>query len=127
MERSRYVEKSDIIIPFNPNNCHWILVVVFIKERTIAVMDPLVKNSMWADASARKAREVGLEIMRLKFNVQVQHMTKINITHVQQPDAISCGAMVCYYAEKIISGNIFWSFSVCTLQRRIQGLVKHQR
>ena len=90
-------------------------------------MDPLVKNSMWADASVRKALEVGLEIMRLKFNVQVQHMTKINITHVQQPDALSCGAMVCYYAEKIISGNIFWLFSVCTLQRRIQGLVKHQR
>ena len=39
-------------------------------------------------------------------------MTKINITHVKQPHAISCGAMVCYYAEKIISGNIFWLFYV---------------
>ena len=101
-----------IIIPFNPNNCHWILVVVSIKERTIAVMDPHVKNSMWADASARKGVEVGLEIMRLKFNVQAQYMTKINITHVKQPDAISCGAMVCYYAERIISGNFFWLFYV---------------
>ena len=79
---------------------------------------------MLADASVRKRLEVGLEIMRLKFNAQAQHMTKINITHVQQPDAVSCGAMVFYYAEKIISGNIFWSFYVCTLQRRIQGLVK---
>ena len=70
-------------------------------------MDPLVKNTMWADASVCKGFEVGLEIMRLKFNVQSQHMTKINIIHVKQPDAISSGAMVCYYAEKIISGNIF--------------------
>ena len=116
-----------IIIPFNPNNCHWILVVVSIKERTITVMDPLAKNTMWADASVRKNVEVGLEIMRLKFNVKAQHRTKINIAHVKQSDAISCGAMVCYYAEKIISGNIFWLFYVCALQRRIQGLVKYQR
>ena len=39
-----------IIIPFSPNNCYWILVAVSIKERTIAVMDPLVKNTMWANA-----------------------------------------------------------------------------
>ena len=101
-------KKSMIIIPFNPNNCHWILVVVSIKERTIAVMDPLVKNTMWTNAFVRKGVEAGLEIIRLKFNVQAQDMTKINITHVKQPDAINCGAMVCYYAEKIISGNIFW-------------------
>ena len=84
-----------IIIPFNPNNCHWILVVVSIKERTIAVMDPLVKNTVWADASVRKGVDVGLEIMRLKFNVQVEDMTKINITNVKQNDTISCGVMVC--------------------------------
>ena len=101
-----------IIIPFNPNNRHWILVVVSIKERTIAVMDPLVKNTVWADASVRKGVDVGLEIIRLKFNVKAQDMTKINITHVKQPDAINCGAMVCHYAEKIISGNIFWLFYV---------------
>ena len=82
---------------------------------------------MWADTSVRKSVEVGLEIMRLKFNVQAQHMIKINITHVKQPDAISCDAMVCYYAEKIISGNIFRLFYVCTLQRRIQSIVKHLR
>ena len=105
-------KKSIIIIPFNPNNCHWILVVVSIKERIIAVMDPLVKNTVLADASVRKGVAVGLEIMRLKFNVQAQDMTKINITHVKQPDAIICGAVVCYYAEKIISGNNFWLFYV---------------
>ena len=56
----------------------------------------------------RKDLDVGLEIMRLKFYVQAQDMTKINITHVKQPDAISCGAMVCYYAEKIFSAIIFF-------------------
>ena len=60
-------KKSMIIIPFNPNNYHRILVVLSIKERTIAVMDPLVKNIMWADASVRKDVEVGLEIMRLNL------------------------------------------------------------
>ena len=84
-----------IIIPFNPNNCSWILVVVSIKERTIAVMDPLVKNTVCADASVRKGVDNALEIMRLTFNVQAQDMTKINITHVKQPDVISCGAMMC--------------------------------
>ena len=78
-----------IIIPFNPNNCHWILVVVFIKERSIAALDPLVKNTTWADASVRKGAEVWLEIMRLKSKVQAQHMTEVNITHTKQPDAIS--------------------------------------
>ena len=107
-------KKSMIIIPFNPNNCHWILVVVSIKERAIAVMDPHVKNSMWADASVRKGVEVRLEIMRLKFNDQAQYMIKIYITHVKQPDAISCGAMVCYYAEKIISCNFFGCFTLHT-------------
>ena len=63
---------------------------------------------LWADASVRKDLDVGLEIMRLKFYVQAQDMTKINITHVKQPDAISCGAMVCYYAEKIFSAIIFF-------------------
>ena len=88
-------KKPIIIIPFDPNNCHWILVEVSVKERTIAVMDPLVKNTVWADASVRKGVDVGLEIMRLKFNVQVEDMTKINITNVKQNDTISCGVMVC--------------------------------
>ena len=113
-----------IIIPFNPNNCHWILVAVYpnnchwilvvvsIKERTIAVMDLLVKNTVWADTSVHKGVDVGLEIIRLKFNVE--DMTKINVTHVKQPNAISCGAMVCYYAEKIISGNFFGCFTLHT-------------
>ena len=83
-----------IIIPFNPNNCHWVLVVVSIKERTIAVIDPLFKNTVLSDASVRKVVDVGLEIMRSKFNVQAQDMIKINITYVKLPDAISCGTMV---------------------------------
>ena len=56
-------KKSIIIISFIPNNCHWILVVVSIKERTIAVLDPLVKNTMWGDASVCKGFKVELEIM----------------------------------------------------------------
>ena len=47
-------QKSMIIIPFNPNNYHWILVVFSIEERTTAIMDALVKNNMWVDASVHK-------------------------------------------------------------------------
>ena len=67
---------------------------------------------MWADASVHKGVEAELEIMRLNFDIQAQDMTKINITHVKQPDAISCVVIVCHYAGKIISGNIFWLFYV---------------
>ena len=44
--------------------------------------------------------------MILKFNVQAQHMTKINITHTKKPDTISCSATVRYYAEKIINDEM---------------------
>ena len=77
-------------------------------------MDLLVKNTVLVDASARKDIDGGLEIIRLKFNVPAEDMSKINIAHVKQPDAISCGAMVCYYAEKIISGIIFCCFTLHT-------------
>ena len=44
---------------------------------------------------------------------------------MKKADAISCGAMVCYYAEKVIYGDIYIYiyiyilFYVYTLQRRI--------
>ena len=37
-------------------------------------MDLLVKNTVWVDASARKDIDGGLEIIRLKFNVQAEDM-----------------------------------------------------
>ena len=52
-------------------------------------MDPLAKNTMWADTSVRKGFDVELKIMRLKFDDQARYMTKINITHIMQPDATS--------------------------------------
>ena len=67
-------------------------------------MDPLVKNTMWADASVRKGVEVALEIMRLKFNVQAQDITKLDITHVKQPVAVQW----CVTMQKKLSGVIFF-------------------
>ena len=37
-------------------------------------------------------------------------MTKVNVIHVKKSDTISCGAMVCYYTEKVIYGNIYIFF-----------------
>ena len=39
------LSKSFIFIPFIPNNCHWILVVVNISERAIGVLDPLATDT----------------------------------------------------------------------------------
>ena len=47
-----------------------------IKERTIVVMDPLIKNTMGTDASVCKGVDVGLNIKKWKCNVQTQHMAK---------------------------------------------------
>ena len=41
--------KSFIFISFNPNNCHWILIVVNMSERAIGVLDPLGTDTHWTD------------------------------------------------------------------------------
>lgn len=55
----------------------------------------------------RKTVEVGLEIIRSKYNVYTQQMTKDNIINAKQSDAIGCVVMVFYYAEKITNDDIF--------------------
>ena len=48
--------KSFIFIPFNLNNCHWILVVVNISERTIGV---LATDTHWTDTSIQRGYQIG--------------------------------------------------------------------
>lgn len=55
----------------------------------------------------RKTVEVVLEIVRSKYNVYTQQMTKDNIINVRQSDAIGCVVTVFYYAEKITNDDIF--------------------
>ena len=44
-ENEYLLSTSFIFIPFNPKNCHWILVVVNISERDIGVLDPPVTDT----------------------------------------------------------------------------------
>ena len=105
-----------IIIPFSPNNCHLILVVVSIKERNIVVTSPLIKNTVWADASVRKGVDVGLEIIRLKFNVQDEDMTKINTTHVKQSTLRNIGGT---YLKRFLV-NVFQTSAATTSKANIK-------
>ena len=89
--------KSFIFIPFNPNNCHWILVVVNISERATGVRDPLTSDMHWTDASVQRGYRIGLSLMQMKFGLT--DVKQVNIRHVKQPDNSSCGVLVCYYVD----------------------------
>ena len=60
---------SFIFIPFNPRNCHWILVVVNISERAIGVLDPPATDTHWTDSSEQRGYRLGLSLMQIKFGL----------------------------------------------------------
>ena len=85
--------KSFIFIPFNPNNCQWILVVVSISERAIGVLHPLATDTHWTDTSEQRSYRIGLSLMNMKFGLtDVKH---VNIRHVKEADNSSCDVLVC--------------------------------
>ena len=98
--------KSCFFIPFNPNNCHWLLVVLKIHRKEISALDPLLADTNWSDKSIQKGYRVGSTIMEIKFGIN--NATKANVKHTKQSDSISCGVMICYYADQIINGNILF-------------------
>ena len=81
--------KSFIFISFNPNKCHWILVVVNISERAIWFLDPLATDTHRTYTSVERGYRIGLSLMQMKFG----------LTDVK-----------CYHAEQIINGNVFLYF-----------------
>ena len=95
--------KSCVFIPFNPNNCHWLLIVWKIHRKEILVLDPLVADTNWSDKSFQKVYRVDSIIMETKFGIN--KATKANVKHTKQAGSISCGVMICYYADQIINGN----------------------
>ena len=72
-----------VLIPFNPTNSHWILIVINIERKTIAVLDPLVTDTVWTGTSTCKGFQVGMDIMKLKFNIDFQDVKKVNTLKVQ--------------------------------------------
>ena len=95
--------KSCAFIPYNPNNCHWLLIVLKIHRKEISVLDPLIANTNWSDKSIENGYRVGSIIIETKFGIN--NATKANIKHTKQSDSISFGVMICYYADQIINSN----------------------
>ena len=101
-------KKSFIFILFNPNNCHWILVVLNTSERVIAVLYPFETDTHWTYTSVQRGYRIGLSLMQIKFGLT--DVKQVSIRYVKQPDNRSCDVLVCYYAEQIISGILFLYF-----------------
>ena len=100
--------KSCVFIPFNPNNCHWLLIVLKIHKKEISVLDPLVVDTNWSDKWVQNGYRVGSIIMETKFGIN--NSTKANVKHTKQSDSISCGVMICYYVDQIINSNTLFEF-----------------
>ena len=94
--------KKTLLIPFNPTNNHWILLHIDICSCTLYVLDPLNNGVDKNSTTFRKSYNVAVNALTKKFgaqNVQIGQMD-----HVMQKDGISCGVLVCYYAEQLARG-----------------------
>ena len=79
------------------------MIVLKIHRKEILVLDPLVADTNWSDKSIQKGYRVDSIIMETKFGIN--NATKANVKHTKQAGSISCGVMICYYADQIINGN----------------------
>ena len=73
--------KSFIFISFNPNNCHWILVVVNISERAIGVLNPLGTDTHWTASAVQRGYRIGLSLLQMKF--VLTDVKQVNIRYVK--------------------------------------------
>ena len=97
----QFAEK--ILVPFNPSGFHWILLVLDIKERSVTVLDPMVKNLKGNEVPVKSAIEVARSIFNKKFDV-TDVTIKLDVLHITQQDGYNCGAFICYYANQIVKG-----------------------
>ena len=100
-------DKNIILIPFNPSNIHWVLVVVNIRSRKVILLDPLNNAVNQQEHLCKQAMNLGKRLLALKFGLEADgELTTIK--HVKQPDSKSCGVFTCYYAEQIAKGIAFF-------------------
>lgn len=95
---------TKILIPFNPNGSHWILIVCCIKNKTIAVLDPLRKKLNLCDKDTKRAFDIGCTVLEKKFGIQSSQLN-LNLDHTFQNDFYNCGVFVSYYAKQIVKGK----------------------
>ena len=98
-------QKSTILIPFNPTNNHWKLIYINLKEHSVSVLDPMVSKSQDEDSF-----NVAKAILQKKFGIS--KFDKLHFEYSLQRDSVNCGVFVCYFAEQIVLGKIFFSLLV---------------
>ena len=80
------------------SNMHWLLVAIFVKDCKIVVMDPMHNN----ECSDAQAVDVGKALFAKKFHTG--NLSVVTMDHITQKDSISCGVLVCYYAQQLCAG-----------------------
>lgn len=94
--------KTQIIVPFNPTNTHWILLFIDIKSSTLFILDPMMVRASETNMTFKKSYSLAVNILSKKFgatNITVGHKN-----HALQEDGMSCGVLTCYYAECLVKG-----------------------
>ena len=97
-------QKKLVVIPFNPNDIHWVLIIIDIGNKKVILLDPTNSKINKDDDLCERAFNVGKRILSLKFHSEVDgNLTTVD--HVRQRDSKSCGVFVCYYAEQYAKGR----------------------
>ena len=92
-----------ILIPYNANGSHWILIAISVIDKKLCILDPLHQKVQPSESSYKKAMTIASHILKSKFDID--DFTVVNLDHSLQSDSVSCGVLVCYYAEQLSKGT----------------------
>ncbi|XP_076124270.1 sentrin-specific protease 2-like [Alosa pseudoharengus] len=91
----------DILIGPVCDRHHWTLVVMYPKEKRALYLDPLGETP----GKIKKCQDVTRSFMRHK-NLHFSRWACSTVDHPRQPDATSCGAFVCKFAQLLLRGEM---------------------
>ncbi|XP_052778722.1 sentrin-specific protease 1-like [Mya arenaria] len=93
-----------VVVPWNKNGNHWVVLVARPKDLTVAVYD-----SLGADNRPLIDRFCNFMSERLKIvNDGLQHWEPVSSTTNQQTDGSSCGLFVLMTLECLVKGKASW-------------------
>ena len=96
---------SKILIPFNPSNCHWLLIFIDITNKMVYILDPLSEKVN--DKTFSKASYIVSRILEDKLDMTFQTFNfDLAKAHTKQKDFKSCVVLICFYATSIAKGKI---------------------
>jgi hypothetical protein len=91
-----------ILIPFNVTNSHWVLSLAVMENKEIHFYDPANRS---LGNVHRHALERWVQILSSHLGCDTKEWKIIIPEHSFQDDGHNCGVYVCWYAERIVSGN----------------------